>query len=85
MGPLQRTKIIRTISMGISVCDLDRLKSGELTRELNLLDPGKVWTWDPSFAPSTSRLSEKAAPYVAPLSRRALSPHSGVGPGKWYP
>jgi hypothetical protein len=30
------------------VCDLDRLKSGELTRALNLLDPGKVWTWDPS-------------------------------------
>jgi hypothetical protein len=33
---------------GYFVCDLDRLKSGELTRELNLLDPGKVWTWDPS-------------------------------------
>ena len=33
---------------GYFVCDLDRLKSGELTRELNLLDPSKVWTWDPS-------------------------------------
>jgi hypothetical protein len=33
---------------GYFVCDLDRLKSGELTRELNLLDPGKVWTWDPA-------------------------------------
>lgn len=33
---------------GYFVCDLDRLKSGQLTRELNLLDPGKVWTWDPA-------------------------------------
>lgn len=33
---------------GYFVCDLDRLKSGQLTRELNLLDPNKVWTWDPA-------------------------------------
>src|SRR5258707_14007521 len=33
---------------GYFVCGLDGLKSGELVRELNLLDPGKVWTWDPS-------------------------------------
>jgi len=33
---------------GYFVCDLDRLKSGELTRDLNLLDPDKVWTWDPA-------------------------------------
>jgi hypothetical protein len=33
---------------GYFVCDLDRLKSGELVRQLNLLDPYKVWTWDPS-------------------------------------
>lgn len=33
---------------GHFVCDLDRLKSGELVRELNLLDPGKIWTWDPA-------------------------------------
>jgi hypothetical protein len=32
---------------GYFVCDLDRLKSGQLERELNLLDPNKVWTWDP--------------------------------------
>ena len=29
-------------------CDLHGLKSGELARELNLLDPDKVWTWDPT-------------------------------------
>lgn len=33
---------------GYFVCDLDRLKSGQLTQELNLLDPHKVWTWDPA-------------------------------------
>jgi len=33
---------------GYFVCDLNLLKSGQLTRELNLLDPNKVWTWDPA-------------------------------------
>lgn len=32
---------------GYFVCDLKQLASGELERELNLLDPHKVWTWDP--------------------------------------
>jgi hypothetical protein len=29
-------------------CDMHRLASGYLQRELNLLDPHKVWTWDPA-------------------------------------
>jgi len=33
---------------GYFVCDLHRLKTGQLTTELNLLDPDKVWTWDPA-------------------------------------
>ncbi|MFA6132828.1 MAG: hypothetical protein WC869_02285 [Phycisphaerae bacterium] len=33
---------------GYFVCELRRLASGELERELNLLDPHKVWTWDPA-------------------------------------
>jgi hypothetical protein len=33
---------------GYFVCDLRRLASGQLERELNLLDPFKVWTWDPA-------------------------------------
>ena len=33
---------------GYFACELQRLASGELQRELNLLDPHKVWTWDPS-------------------------------------
>lgn len=32
---------------GYFVCDLRRLASGDLERELNLLDPHKVWTWAP--------------------------------------
>jgi len=31
---------------GYFVCDRRRLRSGELTRQLNLIDPDKVWTWD---------------------------------------
>jgi hypothetical protein len=33
---------------GYFECELRRLVSGELERELNLLDPHKVWTWDPA-------------------------------------
>lgn len=33
---------------GYFVCDLDFLASGRLQRELNLLDPLKSWTWEPS-------------------------------------
>lgn len=33
---------------GYFECDLMRLANGELERELNLLDPYKVWTWDPA-------------------------------------
>lgn len=33
---------------GYFECDLMHLASGRLQRELNLLDPQKVWTWDPA-------------------------------------
>ena len=33
---------------GYFVCELRSLASGELQRDLNLLDPHKVWTWDPA-------------------------------------
>jgi hypothetical protein len=32
---------------GYFECDLKELASGELARKLNLLDPYKIWTWDP--------------------------------------
>jgi len=33
---------------GYFPCELARLATGELARELNLLDPYKIWTWDPA-------------------------------------
>jgi hypothetical protein len=33
---------------GYFACDLMHLASGRLERELNLLDPNEVWTWDPA-------------------------------------
>jgi len=33
---------------GYFACDLRHLASGDLERQLNLLDPHKVWTWDPA-------------------------------------
>jgi hypothetical protein len=33
---------------GYFVCELQQLISGELARQLNLLDAAKVWTWDPA-------------------------------------
>jgi hypothetical protein len=33
---------------GYFVCRLEDLITGDLERKLNLLDPSKVWTWDPS-------------------------------------
>lgn len=33
---------------GYFVCDLQLLISGELARQLNLLDASKTWTWDPA-------------------------------------
>jgi hypothetical protein len=32
---------------GYFECDLRRLATGDLQRELNAIDPHKVWTWDP--------------------------------------
>jgi hypothetical protein len=32
---------------GYFVCGLKELASGELVQKLNLLDPYKIWTWDP--------------------------------------
>jgi len=33
---------------GYFECELTRLASGDLQRELNSLDPHKAWTWDPA-------------------------------------
>lgn len=33
---------------GYFECTLPELASGDLSRRLNLIDPNKVWTWDPA-------------------------------------
>jgi hypothetical protein len=33
---------------GYFVCDLAHLATGRLQKELNLLDPYKIWTWNPA-------------------------------------
>jgi hypothetical protein len=33
---------------GYFECDLRRFATGQLQRDLNAIDPNKVWTWDPS-------------------------------------
>jgi len=32
---------------GYFVCDFDDVRTGELHQRLNLLEPHKIWTWDP--------------------------------------
>lgn len=66
---------------GYFECDLQRLSSGELERELNLLDEHKIWTWDPSnrrrFYP---RSSKKQLPMWHQY-RVELYPHCGQASG----
>jgi hypothetical protein len=61
---------------GYFECELLQLASGELQRELNLLDPHKVWTWDPA-----SRRSYRGYPKMQlpmwHVYRVELYPHYG--------
>jgi hypothetical protein len=53
-----RETLVKNLEIdGYFVCTLSDLTSGELTRQLNLLDPYEVWTWDPN-----SRLSFRGYP-----------------------
>lgn len=61
---------------GYFVCEMRRLVSGELTRDLNRLDPFKVWTWDPSSR-RPYRGSPKAQLPMWHRYRVELYPHFG--------
>lgn len=66
---------------GYFVCDLKRLASGELERELNLLDPFKVWTWDPRLRRPYRGYPKKQLP-MWHRYRVELYPHvPGLGSG----
>ena len=43
-------------------CDLKHLASGRLEQELNLLDPHKVWTWDPASRRKALGFSKRQLP-----------------------
>jgi hypothetical protein len=61
---------------GYFECDLGRLSSGELERELNLLDPHKVWTWDPASRRAFRGYPKKQLP-MWHVYRVELYPHYG--------
>ena len=61
---------------GYFVCDLMRLATGDLQRELNLLDPHKVWTWDPALRKSYRGYPKKQMP-MWHVYRVELYPHVG--------
>ena len=61
---------------GYFVCDLRELASGRLERELNLLDPHKVWTWDPASRRPYRGYPKKQLP-MWHVYRVELYPHFG--------
>jgi len=68
---------------GYFECDLRELISGELERKLNLLDPSKVWTWDPSSRKPYRGYPKKQLP-MWHTYRVELYPHVpglGIGSG----
>lgn len=66
---------------GYFVCTLDHLASGRLQRELNLLDPFKVWTWDPASRRPYRGYPKKQLPMWHKY-RVELYPHvPGIGMG----
>lgn len=65
---------------GYFVCELKELASGNLERKLNLLDPNKVWTWDPKTRRSYRGYAKKQLPMWHSY-RVELYPHFGQGSG----
>ena len=69
---------------GYFVCGLDQLKTGELVRHLNRLDPFKLWTWDPASRKPYPGYPKKQLPiWCMPHRYRVeLYPHvPGLGIG----
>lgn len=61
---------------GYFECELSRLASGALERELNLQDPHKVWTWDPASRRAIRGYPKKQLP-MWQVYRVELYPHYG--------
>jgi len=66
---------------GYFVCAFDQLRTGEMVRRLNLLDPYKVWTWDPASRKPYRGYPKKQLP-MWHRYRVELYPHvPGLGVG----
>ena len=65
---------------GYFQCDLRRFASGALERELNLLDPHKVWTWAPESRRPYRGYPKKQLP-MWHWYRVELYPHCGQPSG----
>lgn len=65
---------------GYFVCDRRDLVTGELARELNLLDPHQVWTWDPNSRRPSPGFSKRQLP-MWHVYRVELYPHFHQGSG----
>jgi hypothetical protein len=61
---------------GYFICDLRDLASGRLQTKLNLLDPHKVWTWDPATRRPYRGYPKKQLP-MWHAYRVELYPHVG--------
>lgn len=61
---------------GYFVCDVHEFASGEIHRELNALDPHKVWTWDPEERRPYRGYAKKQLP-MWHVYRVELYPHLG--------
>jgi len=61
---------------GYFVCDIRRLVSGDLERDLNLLDPHKCWTWDPAHRRACPGFPKRQLP-MWHAYRVELYPHVG--------
>jgi hypothetical protein len=61
---------------GYFTCDVHFLASGELQRQLNALDPNKVWTWDPASRKPYRGYTKRQLP-MWHVYRVELYPHYG--------
>jgi hypothetical protein len=61
---------------GYFVCDLMELATGRLQSKLNLLDPHKIWTWDPASRRPFRGYPKKQLP-MWHVYRVELYPHYG--------
>lgn len=65
---------------GYFVCDLMELATGRLQSRLNLLDPHKVWTWDPTTRRPYRGYPKKQLP-MWHVYRVEMYPHYGQPSG----